>query len=110
MKVLLIKSKVTAKQAEDMLSALESYIKVAVDIKLGILAGGGVMHADCEKVLLDAGSKQRDVWGADWYPKDKSVGFGSLINIRPRQHNRSMEIQDPEIKRKVEVIIRNMME
>ena len=94
----------------DMLSALENYIKVAVDIRLGILAGGGVMHADCEKTLLDSGSKQADIWGADWYPEEKRVEFGSLINIRPRQSNRSMQIQDPKIRQQVEQVIRKVME
>ena len=108
--VLYIKSKATQKQIQDMMLALENYIKVAVDIRRGVLAGGGVMHADCERVLLEAGSKQADVWGGDWYPAEKRVAFGSLINIRPRQKNRSMEIQDPEIKKQVEQIIRKLLE
>lgn len=110
MKVILIKSKATQGQIKDMLSALESYIKVAVDIRLGVLAGGGVMHADCEKVLLDAGSRQADVWGSDWYPEEKRVAFGSLINIRPRQKNRSMDIQDSKIRQQVEQIVRKLLE
>ena len=105
-----IKSKATAGQIKDMMSALENYIKVAVDIRQGVLAGGGVMHADCERVLLKAGSKQADVWGADWYPNEKRVAFGSLINIRPRQKNRSMEIQDAKIRQQVEEIIRKLMQ
>ena len=107
---LYIKSKATQSQIKDMMSALENYIKVAVDTRLGVLAGGGVMHADCEKVLLGAGSKQADIWGADWYPDEKRVAFGSLINIRPRQKNRSMEIQDAKIRRQVEEIIRKLMQ
>ena len=110
MNVILIKSKATKAQIKEMLSALQSYIKVAVDIKLGILAGGGIMHADCEKVLLDSGSKQADVWGGDWYPDEKRVEFGSLINIRPRQNNRDMQIQDPKIRQQVEQVIRKLME
>ena len=106
----LIKSKATQRQIKDMMSALENYIKVAADIRRGVLAGGGVMHADCERVLLDAGSKQADVWGADWYPDEKRVAFGSLINIRPRQKNRSMEIQDAKIRQQVEEIIRKLMQ
>ena len=51
-----------------MLEILSSYIKLAVDIERGILAGGGEVHADCESVLLENGSKQVDIWGADWYP------------------------------------------
>ena len=110
MNVILIKSKATKAQIGEMLSSLQSYIKVAVDIRLGVLVGGGIMHADCEKVLLDAGSHQTDVWGGDWYPDEKRVEFGSLINIRPRQNNRDMQIQDPKIRQQVEQVIRKLME
>ena len=41
---------------QEMLEMLETYVKLAVDIERGILAGGGAMHADCEAVLLEDGS------------------------------------------------------
>ena len=110
MKVLLIKNKATRQEIEEMLGALQHYIKVAVDVKQGILAGGGVMHADCEAALLQAGSKQADVWGADWYPKDKRVEHDSLINIRPRQNNRSRVIQDQSICAMVDSIVRKFLD
>jgi hypothetical protein len=50
----------------EMLEFLGIYIKLVVDVERGILAGGGELHADCEKVLLRDGSRQQDVWGADW--------------------------------------------
>ena len=93
-----------------MLEALTDYVKLAVDVKRAVIAGGGVMHADCEEVLLTSGSQQADVWGADWYPKEKRVEFGSLINIRPRQNNRSMEIKDQALRKNVEAIIREIFE
>lgn len=67
------------------------------------------MHADCESILLQNGSKQSNIWGADWYPQTQEVGFESLINIRPRQNNRSMEIQDPAIRDKVAQIVRQLL-
>ncbi|MBN1893258.1 hypothetical protein JW906_02140 [bacterium] len=87
----IIRSKANQNQLEEMLEALSAYIKLAVDVRRGILAGGGVMHADCEAALLDDGSRQEDVWGADWNPSSKQVVFESLINIRPGQNNRSLE-------------------
>ena len=89
---------------------MDNYIKVAVDIQTGILAGGGIMHADCERVLLENGSKQANIWGADWYPQEKRVEFQSLINIRPRQNNRSMEIQDQKLRQKLEQFVRSLLE
>jgi Protein of unknown function (DUF5674) len=95
----------TPAEITDMLEALESYIKLAVDVRRGVLAGGGVMHVDCEAALLEDGSQQEDVWGADWTPADQQVTFESLINIRPRQGNRSLEVQDPVIREKVREIV-----
>ncbi|MBI3315363.1 MAG: hypothetical protein HYZ87_00075 [Candidatus Omnitrophica bacterium] len=107
--ICLIESKAGAKKISEMLETLGGYIKVAVDIRRGVLAGGGIMHADCEAVLLKSGSKQVDVWGADWYPKEEKVECHSLINIRPRQNNRSMEIQDSKIRAEVERVVRGLL-
>lgn len=92
-----------------MLQTLGTYIKLAVDIQRGILAGGGTLHADCEAVLLQDGSQQDDNWGADWISAAQQVTFESLINIRPRQNNPSMEILDPAIREQVAEITRQML-
>ena len=65
-----------------MLQVLGTYVKLAVDLERGILAGGGALHADCEAVLLEDGGRQEDIWGADWVPSAQQVTFESLINIR----------------------------
>lgn len=106
----IIREKVTSGQIDEMLEELEVYIKIAVDIKRGVLAGGGVLHADCEAVLLEDGSQQDNIWGADWLPETKEVRFEALINIRPRQNNRSMLIQDPEICAQVEKVTRQLLQ
>lgn len=85
-------------------------IKLAVDVDREVLAGGGELHADCEQILLLDGSVQEFIWGADWYPELKRVGFESLINIRPRQQNRSMEIKNPILREKIETIVRRLLE
>ncbi len=105
-----IREKATARQVQEMLESLSVYIKVAVDIRQGILAGGGILHADCEALLLEAECRQEDIWGADWIPDEREVRFEALINIRPRQGNRRMEIQDPAIRAKVEKIVRDLLE
>ncbi len=103
--IYIIREKAAPEQIEEMLKMLQTYIKLAVDIDRGILAGGGAMHADCESVLLDDGSQQEFIWGADWDPSAQQVAFESLINIRPRQNNPSMEILDPKIREQVTGII-----
>ncbi|MCL1472202.1 DUF5674 family protein [Argonema antarcticum] len=107
--IYLIQERATEEQIEKMLETLGIYIKLAVDIDRLILAGGGEYHADCEAVLLKNGSKQVDIWGADWYPLTQEVGYESLINIRPRQNNRSMEIQDPVIRERVAEIVQQLL-
>ncbi len=62
--ILIIGTRATPEQMEQMLQEHKFYIKVVVDIELHLLAGGGEMHYDEEKVLLDNGSRQQDIWGA----------------------------------------------
>ena len=105
----IIRTQATPEQLSEMLAALETYIKLAVDIRKNIVAGGGVMHADCEAVLLEAGSQQEDIWGADWNPAAEQVTFESLINIRPRQKNPALEILDPAIRGRVAEIVEKLL-
>ena len=109
MPIHIIRTRTTKEQLKEMLETLETYVKLAVDIERGILAGGGAMHADCEFVLLEDESQQHDIWGADWNPTTQEVTFESLINIRPRQNNRSLELQDPVLRAQVEKITRNLL-
>jgi hypothetical protein len=65
---------------------------------------GGELHADAEQVLLEKGSRQEDLWGANYYPglgRDKCIEYTALINIRPSRGNRSMEIGDKGLRRTV---------
>src|SRR4030067_583562 len=110
MKILIIRNRASQEQIREMMYELEPYIKLAVDVERNILAGGGEYHADCEEALLEDGSRQEDLWGADWYPESKIVGFVALINIRPRQGNRGMEIEDPKLRAKIETIVRQLLE
>jgi hypothetical protein len=97
----LLYHKALPEQIVEMLEVYSGMIKIAVDIRRNILAGGGEMHADCEKVLLDNGSEQDDIWGANWYPNEQRVEFEALINIRPKLSNRGMVIQSEEIRKSV---------
>ncbi|CAN5450961.1 hypothetical protein BH20ACI1_BH20ACI1_18270 [soil metagenome] len=93
-----------------MLQSLDSYIKLAVDIEKNAVAGDGVLHADCEAVLLENGSLQESIWGADWIPQTQEVTFESLINIRPRQNNFSMEVEDESLREQIEKVVREIFE
>lgn len=110
MMIHLIKTKATKKQIEEMLLTLKTYIKLAVDVDRRILAGGGELHADCEALLINDGSKQENIWGANWIPSQNKVTYEAMLNIAPRRNNRSMEIQDPKICRMVETITREKLD
>ena len=107
--IYLIRDRATKEQIDEMLQTLDTYIKLAVDIERGVLAGGGVYHADCESILLEDGSEQQNIWGADWNPDTQEVAYEALINIRPRQNNRSMVIADPKIKEQVAQIAHKIL-
>jgi hypothetical protein len=82
----------------------EDMVKYVVDVSRGVAAVGGEMHADGEEALLEDGSRQADLWGANYYPgrgRDECIEYTALINIRPAQDNRSMEIRDPGIRERV---------
>jgi hypothetical protein len=82
-------------------------VKYVVDVERGVIAVGGELHADAEQLLLQAGSRQTDLWGANYYPgrgREECIEFTALINIRPRQGNRSMEIQDPAIRERIRAL------
>ena len=109
MKIHLLCSRATKQQLDEMLEVLGVYIKLAVDIQRGILAGGGALHADCEAVLLADGSQQENIWGADWVPSTQQVRWEALINIRPRQNNPAMEILDLSIRDRVAEIVQRLL-
>ena len=105
----LLTSLATPAQVQDMLETYSTLIKIVVDIRQHILAGGGEMHADCEALLLAEGSEQDDLWGANWYPAEQRIEFESLINIRPRLGNRSIIIRSEEIRQQVAAITHELL-
>lgn len=79
-------------------------VKYVVDVRRRLVAVGGELHADAESLLLEGGSQQGDLWGANYYPGRGPVGcieFTALINIRPAQDNPGMEIEDERIREQV---------
>ena len=113
MEIKIIKDKISKEEVQKL--AAESFgdmVKIVVDIKREIMAIGGEMHADAESLLLQDGSKQDDLWGANLYPDSPAedfIEYKSLINIRPRFENRAMEIENEKIKEKVKKVINKLV-
>ena len=84
-------------------------VKADVDVARKIIVIDAEYHADIEQFMLDNGSCQEDLWGINLYP-DKFgspdfIEYDSLINIRPRQNNRSRYVENPEIREQIEIIV-----
>ncbi|MFA4889490.1 MAG: DUF5674 family protein [Candidatus Omnitrophota bacterium] len=93
------------KVAED----LNGYVKVVVDVGRKILSAGGKLHVDGERLLLQDGSKQVDLWGGGIDLQTNELDFDSMINLRPNQENPSREVLNQKIRKEMEAIIRNLL-
>ncbi len=83
-------------------------VKAVVDIERGLLAVDAELHSDLEAVLLQDGSKQRNLWGINLYPETPDVDFiefDSMINVRPSQGNRSRGVEDKGLRGKIVEIV-----
>ena len=91
----------------------DEMIKAVVDIELGLMAVGGEFHADEEAILLERGSKQENLWGINIHfekmKKEERIEFDSMINIRPRQGNRSRNVENEEIKKQIIVVVDQLL-
>ena len=86
-------------------------VKFVVDVEQGVMALGGEMHTDAEEVLLENGSAQASLWGGNAYPRRPAnkLEYSSLINIRPSQDNRSLEVEDAATRKRMEEIVRSFL-
>ncbi len=90
----------------------DNLVKAVVDIRREIMVVDADLHADEEKLLLENGSKQENLWGINLYPdlngKD-FVEFDSMINLRPSQNNRSRGVEDSKIQEKILSIVNKLV-
>ena len=87
-------------------------VKIVVDIEMKIIAVGGELHADAEHLLVQQGSQQSNLWGANFYPKNgpnERIEYTALMNIRPHQDNPSMEILSDAVKSCVKDIVERFL-
>jgi hypothetical protein len=107
--ILVLRERATPEQVAVMLQVYGTFIKLAVDVEREVVAGGGELHPDCEQALLGDGSRQADIWGADWIPSTQQILYEALINIRPKQNNPSMKILDPSIRNRIIEIVQSIL-
>ena len=74
----------TKKEIRKLQEQFDTYIKTVIDLKKKICSAGCDRHFESEKILIDKGSKQSDVWGCGIDLDTKEIDFNSFINIRSK--------------------------
>lgn len=83
-------------------------VKAVVDVDRKLIAVDAELHSDLEALLLEDGSKQKSLWGINFYPEmygDKFVEFDSMINVRPSQGNRSRGVTDESTRGNILAVV-----
>ena len=109
----IIENKITTDELQEMAKNMfGNLVKAVVDIGRGILAVDAELHADLEAILMENGSKQKDLWGINLYPEltgEDFVEFDSMINLRPSQDNRSRGVESPDIRKKIIEVVNKVV-
>ena len=84
-------------------------VKAVVDVENELVAVNAELHSDLEALLLEKGSKQKNLWGINIYPGiqgDEWIEFDSMINMKPSQGNKSRGVDSEDLRRKILGIIK----
>jgi Protein of unknown function (DUF5674) len=112
--IFIIASPITISQLKEIAKQrFGDMVKGVVDIETGVMALGGDLHADEEALLLQNGSKQENLWGINLYPEmqmPEMVEFDSMINIRPRQNNRSRGVEDEAVQKQILETVKKLLQ
>lgn len=101
----IVREKLTLGELKQTTSGIfDNMIKAVVDVERELIALDAELHSDLEAILLQDGSKQKDLWGINLYfdlAADEFIEFDSMINMRPSQGNRSRGIENQETRKKI---------
>ena len=128
----IIKDKITIEELKKMaLKMFGNLVKVVVDVEKEIMVVNGELHSDEEALLIEKGSKPKNLWGINIYPeivdeakalspsslpsessiKDENwIEFDSVINLKPHFGNRTRGVDNSEIKEKIIKIVNKLVE
>lgn len=88
-------------------------VKAVVDIEKEVMAVGAELHADEEAFLIEQNSRQENLWGINLYTNramPEMVEFDAMINIRPRQNNRSRGVEDANLRERIMGIVYKLVQ
>src|SRR3989344_1694452 len=92
----------TSNEIEKLKEVFDVYIKTVIDVERKVCSAGCDRHFESEKILLEDGSSQSNIWGGGIDLETKTIDFNSFINIRPKDGNTSNEIQNAKIREEYE--------
>lgn len=92
----------TSDEIKQLREQFDVYIKTVIDLNKKVCSAGCDRHSDSEKILLEQGSNQDEIWGGGIDLENKIIDFNSMINIRPQHGNPSNEIQDISLRKEYE--------
>ncbi|MFH0790162.1 MAG: DUF5674 family protein [Candidatus Omnitrophota bacterium] len=79
-------------------------VKAVVDVERELVAIDAELHSDLEALLIENGSKQKDLWGINFYPHlegNDFIEFDSMINLRPSHSNMSRGVDDKKNQQRI---------
>jgi len=105
----IIKDKITLNELKQMSAMFGNMVKAVIDTDRELIAVDAELHSDLEALLIDNGSKQKDIWGVNFYPEiqgEDFIEFDSMINIRPSQNNRSRGVDNEQTREKILEVVK----
>ena len=87
-------------------------VKAVVDIEKELMVVDEQLHSDEEIILIQDGSSQGNLWGINIYPDnigDERIEFDSMINVRPRQGNRSRDVENKDVRNKIIDVVNKLI-
>lgn len=103
--MLIVTKKISVAELQRMSESFsEGLVKAVVDVQQKIMAVDAELHSDLERLLIENGSCQENLWGINIYPDlegEDFVEFDSMINIRPRQNNRCRGVEDESLRKAI---------
>ncbi|OGG56722.1 hypothetical protein A3D71_00415 [Candidatus Kaiserbacteria bacterium RIFCSPHIGHO2_02_FULL_55_20] len=113
MEILIVREPVSEETLDALAQAWHgTLVKGVADVGRDVVALGGDWHMDANNILIADGSQQENVWGFNIYPKERSdsaLEYISLINIRPAQGNKAMELADEALRGKIKEIVSKLV-
>ena len=109
----IIKNSITLDELKNIAQNLfGDMVKAVIDVENETIAIDAELHADLESLLLQQGAKQVNLWGINLYPelpKSQFIEFDSLINIRPSVGNKSRNVENKQLcKRIIEIVAKRI--